>query len=220
MAMLDEHHLTETEGLYWAASGVNVTYTLGARYACNSTEFTTTQDATQVSWNCDPDYADVLKINVTGDFINGFDPIWSQLDVEPEWDQLVFTGGLLNRQRSLLYPFILTRTRACPSLPALPGIPPSPPAPDVVMRRLVVPAPIDLAAVERQAREELTPELDSRILLEPELQAFESLDFPLDVHVVGLDFRRLLDELEKHVPALPTGDDVFRNLLPAHLLQP
>jgi hypothetical protein len=219
MAMLDEHYLTETEGLYWAASGVNVTYTLGARYACNSPEFTTTHDATQVSWNCDPDYADALKINVTGDFLNGFDPIWSRLDVEPEWDQLVFTGGLLNRQRSLLYPSVLIRMRACPSLPALPGILPAPPAPDVVMRRLVVPAPIDLAAVERQAREELTPELDSRILLEPALPTFEPLDFPLDLHIGDRDFRRLLDELEKHVPVLPTGDDMFRSLLPAHFIQ-
>jgi hypothetical protein len=173
MAVLDEHRLVEDDGLNWVASGVSVTYTLGARYSCGTERFRAIDDATHVNWNCNDSPTDTLRQNVNGDF-NLNHPILSKLEAYNEWRELVFTGGLLNRQRSLLRLNLAQRTVSClaPEMDAIrpasaepAALAPVPAGPwsFTILRRLIMPPAIIPAAAERQALEELTPVRDALI---------------------------------------------------------
>ena len=113
MATLDESALWESQGISLAASGINVTYTVRMRYKCRSDDERITQDAGQVNWDCDPGgviQETSVSANITGDFDSYGSRVFSRLAVTDEWDQLIFTGGMLNRQRSMLPPLLLVRT--------------------------------------------------------------------------------------------------------------
>jgi hypothetical protein len=114
MATLNEKELWETQGISIEASGIDITYTLGVRYQCQSDDTHVTPDAHKVDWNCkDGLQAAPVKANINGDRDDGR-RIYSELVVTDEWDRLVFTGGMLNRQRSMLYPLIVLRRTAPP----------------------------------------------------------------------------------------------------------
>lgn len=144
MATLDESALWESQGISLAASGINVTYTVGVRYKCRSDDERVAPDAAQVNWDCDPGgiiQETPVSANISGDFDSYGGRVFSKLAVTDEWDQLVFTGGMLNRQRSMLPPLVLVRTP--PPTPATQTTPPPPAAaPPPGPRLLVLHAPI------------------------------------------------------------------------------
>lgn len=170
---LNENFMTDSNGIGFDLAGIHLPYVIGIRYARNSQNFTVTEDAMrQVDWNKNGWFSDTGEINITGDFTIGANgisrnkAILSDLAVENEWDDLVFTGGNLNRQRSLLYPSILKRKVLClPGSQFSPTWLTLPPTSHVGTpeRSVAAPPPTDIAALELQAREELTPELDLKI---------------------------------------------------------
>lgn len=211
MITLTEEFLTETAGLHLADSGISVTYTVGARWLCypdpkDPEAITVTEDATTVNWDCDNGLHNTgIQFNVTGD-LNGKTPIHSTLAAHKEWDRLVFTGGQLNRQRSLLRPFPGGEL-------TVPGPVPLPQVEPLIERRPIVLEPIQESAVDRQILEELTPQLDQAIpkdlfFLEPDL---ELDDFSRDsirdfLNSVGQwDWRNLPEKLEQLGIPVPFG---------------
>ena len=176
MVTLDEKELTETKGIYPVESGIDVTYTVGVKYYCAPGDDPTIgDDGAPVNWNCDNDTEDVMRRNITGDRIN-LTPVYSKLDVLNEWDKLVFTGGRLYRQRSMLWPYIADRSSQARS-PALSTDATAANLQTVqdlnapLMRRLVVPAPNTTAHIDQRVKEEFIPknQLHSRREGIPEL---------------------------------------------------
>ncbi|MEZ4733760.1 MAG: hypothetical protein R3E79_42225 [Caldilineaceae bacterium] len=108
--------MLESDGLQLPTE---VTDTIGVRYYCPKSSFIISPptgistDAKTVDWNCKDSLAESLPIsaNITGNYDNGIS-IWDEnIEVETEWDKLVFTGGFLNRQRNLLDSKIVTMPR-------------------------------------------------------------------------------------------------------------
>jgi hypothetical protein len=128
MAPLDEAALDEAEGIRLVASGIVLSYTLGVRHYCQSDVISVTVDARTVDWNCgetiDPS-AVTHTINADR-YEEDEAAVLSVLTSTNEWERLVFTGGALNRQRSLLPPLLAVRA----PLPAAASLPcDSPPTP-------------------------------------------------------------------------------------------
>ena len=182
MAPLDEHHLAETDGLRLSQSNMPIPDHMGVRFQCKG-KFKTAETTGAVDWNCKNGANDTDTINVSGDMTDSLGhpgsrnvDMLSNLVVQNEWNVLVFTGGYLNRQRSLLYPYAVQRRPFCPSLGLVapqspPGPPPGPwsepwlkPPPPTeahtqprFFRRLITPAPVDTAPLARQARKNSRP---------------------------------------------------------------
>ncbi|MBK8047407.1 MAG: hypothetical protein IPK16_09980 [Anaerolineales bacterium] len=167
MAVLDENFLNESEGILPVQSGINVTYTLGVKHYCAPQDpATITRDASIVDWDCRCGVAGSAPIswNITGDLVSPLDSteIFSRLPVHDEWNRLVFTGGRLYRQRSLLWPLIADRAQHDPddtgdNNPAPPahGLDTIASAP--LVRQFIVPPPVTTAIAEQLLLEELAP---------------------------------------------------------------
>ena len=164
MAELDENHLMEDDGLRWAA-GADNTGTLGVRYTNKRTDgFTETNHSEKIDWDGNGKYTDPTKANINGDFL-AYTTYYSKLVAYNEWEKLVFTGGLLNRQHSILHRYIAERTRPCfgpqaaVPLAAYVAIPSGKP---ILSRKFVTPPAASSAT--RQAIEELTPARNNLLL--------------------------------------------------------
>ncbi|MFN8467007.1 MAG: hypothetical protein U0X20_15745 [Caldilineaceae bacterium] len=159
MATLNEKKLRESQGIKMAASGINITYTLGVRYRCQSTDLRVETDAHQVDWNCDSVIQrGPVDANISGDIYTNEDGddfrVYSPLAAIDEWDQLVFTGGMLNRQRSMLYPFVAVRTPAPPNGDQASELAATAAGMIQGPRLLVLPEPVTIPAASRLIQEE------------------------------------------------------------------
>lgn len=174
MIPLNEKHLIESEGIYLAASGVSVTYTIGVRHYCQTTQQhePPIEDATSVDWNCNGVVTDVVSHNITGDSrktsSGGREDVLSEkLEAHSEWDKLIFTGGLLYRQRNMIRPYVLERPSPCKFAPLIfePGssVDHSANTPPSYTRRYIPSEEQIVPVTTEQALEELTADNQRRI---------------------------------------------------------
>ena len=199
MVTLNENELTETEGIYTVESGIDVTYTMGVKYYCAPDEDPMIDpDGASVNWNCDEDTEDIGPENITGDRIN-LTEVFSKLAVLNEWDHLVFTGGRLYRQRSMLWPYIADRsgqdTEATFAKPQTEQDLMSP-----LLRRLIVPAPNTNAILDQRVIEEFIP----KNLVRPRGEGIPELLYSLrdwSSATLPRSFTALLDAFIQPVPA-------------------
>lgn len=112
MPTLDENALNESTGLGLpplTEIDATIPYTtIGVRHYCRPSTrvITVTMPATKVDWDCIPPIqeTDFVSHNISGDFDENDEWAMDKLTPLNEWDKLTFTGGLLNRQRSIINP--------------------------------------------------------------------------------------------------------------------
>ena len=139
---------------------------LGVRYTDQHTiGFTDRRPIPErIDWDGDGLFTDLTHANINGDFLLST-TYYSKLVAYNEWEKLVFTGGLLNRQHSILHRYIAERTRPCfgpqeaVPVPAYVTIPLG--KPNLSRKFVTPPAP---SPATRQAIEELTPARNNLLL--------------------------------------------------------